>query len=120
MYRYQKETLESGLRVVTVEMPHLHTAALVAYIKIGSRYESEATNGLSHFLEHMLFRGTKSYPDSYELNDAVEMLGGALNATTCRDYTYFETRLPKESLADVMRIYGEIFTSPRFVKLDTE
>jgi predicted Zn-dependent peptidase len=120
MYQYKKDTLPNGLRVVTIEMPHLHTAALVGYIKIGSRYERPETSGLSHFLEHMLFRGTRSYPDSYELNDAVESLGGALNATTCRDYTYFETRLPPESLSGIMRIFGEIFTTPRFVKLDTE
>lgn len=119
-YQYKKTTLDNGLRVVTIEMPHLHTAALVCYIKVGSRYESPETNGLSHCLEHMLFRGTKSFPDSFELNDAVETAGGSLNATTCRDYTYFETRLPPESLSEVVKIFGEIFTSPRFVKLDTE
>lgn len=120
MYQHHRDTLPNGLRVVTVEMPHLHTAALVAYIKVGSRYESEETSGISHFLEHMLFRGTKSFPDSYELNDAMEELGGSLNATTCRDYTYFETRLPPESLSEGVRIYSEIFSSPRFVKLETE
>jgi predicted Zn-dependent peptidase len=120
MYLHQRDTLENGLRVVSVEMPHLHTAALVAYIKVGSRYEQESTSGISHFLEHMLFRGTKSFPDSYQLNDAIEQLGGSLNAATCRDYTYFETRLPKESIAEGVRILSEIFTSPRFVKLETE
>jgi predicted Zn-dependent peptidase len=120
MYQYNKTMLDNGLRVVTIEMPHLHTAALVGYIKIGSRYENVETSGLSHFLEHMLFRGTKSYPDSFELNDAVEVLGGSLNATTCRDYSYFETRLPAESLSEMVQIFGEVFTSPRFVKLDTE
>jgi predicted Zn-dependent peptidase len=119
-YQYQKTTLENGLRVVTIEMPHLHTASLVAYIKVGSRYETEATSGMSHFLEHMLFRGTKSYPDSFELNDAAETLGGSLNATTCRDYTYFETRLPAESMTEMIQLFSEIFTTPRMIKIDTE
>src|SRR5579859_7493384 len=67
-----KDTIASGLRLVTVELPHLHTASVVMYSKVGSRYETPRDNGLSHFLEHMLFRGTARYPDAYQMNYAIE------------------------------------------------
>ena len=75
-FRQVKDVLPNGLRLVTVELPHLHSAALVVYAKVGSRYEAPADNGLSHFLEHMLFRGTERHPSSYALNFAIEELGG--------------------------------------------
>ena len=60
----QEQTLPNGLRAVIIEVPHLHTVSLVMYARVGSRYESVETNGLSHFVEHMLFRGTAAHPDS--------------------------------------------------------
>ena len=80
-------TLGNGLRVTTVALPHLHTATVSAFIKVGSRFEGPADNGLSHFVEHMLFRGTERYPTSLALNTAVERLGSTLHAETGRDYT---------------------------------
>src|SRR5262245_37759146 len=91
--RIHKKILGNGLRVITAEMPHLHSAALALYAKAGSRYEEPANNGLSHFLEHMFFRGTATYPTSYELNDANESRGGTLQATTSRDYTCYYMRI---------------------------
>src|SRR5215831_10617257 len=67
-----RDVLANGLIVVTVALPHLHTASIVMYARVGSRYETPATNGLSHFVEHMLFRGSKSFPDSFALNYAIE------------------------------------------------
>src|SRR3954467_2369381 len=91
-FRRHKDVLDNGLRVVTVELPHLHTASVVMYAKVGSRYEGDLAtaaagkvtrdNGLSHFLEHMLFRGTERLPDAYQLNRAIESIGGTLYAET--------------------------------------
>ena len=63
--------LANGLRVCTVEAPHLHGAAVALYVRAGSRYEGVANNGISHFVEHMLFRGCAQYPDSFALNRAI-------------------------------------------------
>jgi len=117
---YTKETLGNGIRVVTVGLPHLSTVSLVLYVRAGSRFESRATNGLSHFLEHMLFRGTKSYADSYDLNLAMERLGGLLNGSTSRDDCFYDTALPPESLAAGIAILGEMAATPRMAKLATE
>jgi predicted Zn-dependent peptidase len=75
-YRVYRARLANGLRVVTVETPYLHTANLCLYVRAGSRYETPESNGLSHFVEHMLFRGSSQFPDSLSLNRAIEELGG--------------------------------------------
>src|SRR2546427_829551 len=119
-YRYYKDIIDNGLRVVTVEMPHLHAAFLALYAKAGSRYESRKNNGLSHFLEHMFFRGSANYPTSYELNDAIEQQGGTLQATTSRDYTCYFVRIHPDCIAKGAEIFGEIFTAPRFGQIEVE
>src|ERR1700674_5392681 len=85
----QKSVLPNGLRVVTVELPHLHTGMIAAYVRAGSRHEDSAHNGVSHFLEHLFFRGSKSFPDGRSMNALVEDCGGALNGVTTRDHGYY-------------------------------
>jgi predicted Zn-dependent peptidase len=72
----------NGLRVVCVEMPHLHSAELAVYLKVGGRNDPHAKAGLSHVLEHMLFRGTVDFGSSLEIENAFEAIGGAPNAST--------------------------------------
>ena len=72
-YRVSRSRLPNGLRVVTIETPHLHAASIALYAGVGARYETRRTNGLSHFVEHMLFRGSARFPDSYTLNRAIEI-----------------------------------------------
>jgi predicted Zn-dependent peptidase len=119
-YRRHKSVLENGLRVVTVELPHLHSTSIVMYAKVGSRYESEEDNGLSHFLEHMLFRGTERLPDAYQINHAIEALGGTLYAETGRDYSLYQISLHPESLKAGLNLFGEIFRTPTFSEIDVE
>jgi predicted Zn-dependent peptidase len=115
-----RATLPNGLIVVTVPMPHLHTASVVMYARVGSRYESEHTNGLSHFLEHMLFRGSRSHPSSYALNYAIEDIGGTLYAETGRDYSLYQISLHPENLARGVEIFGDIFAAPTLHDIDLE
>ena len=113
-------TLDNGLRLVTVELPHLHTVTVVMYAKVGSRFEDANDNGLSHFLEHMLFRGTERHPDAYSLNYAIEELGGTLYAETARDYSLYQLSLHPDSLAGGVALFGEIFRTPAFEGVDVE
>jgi predicted Zn-dependent peptidase len=119
-FQAQKDVLENGLRLVTVELPHLHTAALVVYAKVGSRYEEPADNGLSHFLEHMLFRGTEKHPSSYALNFAIEELGGTLYAETGRDYSLYQISLDPDLVPQGIALLGDIFSAPAFTQLELE
>lgn len=115
-----KDALPNGLTVVTVELPHLHSVSVVMYARVGSRYESITDNGLSHFLEHMLFRGTERLPDAYALNHAIEALGGTLYAETGRDYSLYQISLHPETLAGGLRLFGEIFRTPAFADVEVE
>lgn len=115
-----RDTLENGLRLVTVELPHLHSASVAAYVRVGSRFEEPRDNGLSHFLEHMLFRGTRRLPDAYQLNYAVEELGGTLYAETRRDCSLYQIGVHPEVLRPAMGLLGEILLEPAFSNIDTE
>jgi predicted Zn-dependent peptidase len=119
-FRVDKDVLPNGLRVVTVALPHLHSATLVMYAKVGSRYEDARDNGLSHFLEHMLFRGTKQHPSSYQLNYAIESLGGTLHAETGRDYSLYQIGLLPELVGEGVGIFGELLGAPKLTQIDLE
>jgi predicted Zn-dependent peptidase len=120
MFARHKDVLDNGLTVITVELPHLHSTSVVMYARTGSRYEDARDNGLSHFLEHMLFRGTERLPDAFAINHAIEALGGTLYAETGRDYSLYQISLHPESLREGIRLFGEIFTAPTFSDLDVE
>src|SRR3982750_105124 len=90
----QKSVLANGLRVITVELPHLHTGMVAAYVRAGSRHEDAARNGVSHFLEHLFFRGSEGYPDGRTMNALVGDCGGSLNGVTTRDHGYYFSPLP--------------------------
>ena len=112
--------LPNGLKLVITPQPHLHTANLAVFVRAGSRYESPRSNGLSHFLEHMLFRGTERYPSSYALNLAIERLGGTLSGTTHADFTAYEVSLPPESVGQGVAILANILAQPRFGDIEVE
>jgi predicted Zn-dependent peptidase len=115
-----RDILPNGLILVTVPVEHLHTASIVMYARVGSRYETAKSNGLSHFVEHMLFRGSKSHPNSLALNYAIEEIGGTLYAETGRDYSLYQISLHPENLGRGVEIFGDIFEAPALTDIDLE
>lgn len=113
-------TLENGLRVVVVPLPHLQGASLSIFVKVGPRYERPETNGISHFLEHMLFRGTPSYATAYDLSFAAEQLGGAIDAATYADFTHYQLGVPSEHATEALALLAELLKAPRFGELALE
>jgi predicted Zn-dependent peptidase len=118
--RLSSGRLSNGLGVVAVETPHLHAAAAGLYVRAGSRYETPRTNGLSHFVEHMLFRGSAGFPTSFALNRAIEEHCGMLCGETGRDYSLYQVQLNPRDLTPVLRILGDLFASPRFSEIELE
>lgn len=116
----QRTELANGLQVLSTPLPHLHTATLAVFVKVGSRFESPADNGLSHFVEHMLFRGTEAHPTSWDLNFAIERLGGTLHAETGRDLSLFHMSVEPALLDEAMALFGELFGRPRFSDIELE
>ena len=119
-FRIFRDQLPSGLTVVTVETKELHSAMAAVYVRVGSRHETVKTNGVSHVLEHLFFRGSKRYPDSVRMNAAVEAVGGNLNGVTMRDSSYFYTPVHPDGVDVALRILGDMLTQPRLVQLETE
>src|SRR3954468_7381910 len=113
-------TLDNGLAVTTVALPHLHTAVCSLFVKVGARFEAPEDNGLSHFVEHMLFRGTERYATSLALNTAVERLGSTLHAETGRDYTLFQLALEPDHVPAAIELLGELVGRPRFADIELE
>jgi predicted Zn-dependent peptidase len=116
----QKSVLPNGLRVVTVELPHLHTGMVAAYVHAGSRHEDAARNGVSHFLEHLFFRGSEGYPDGRTMNALVEDCGGSLNGVTTRDHGYYFSPVHPERLEVPLAVLGDMLARPLFKEVELE
>src|SRR2546430_14538686 len=109
---YQVTQLKNGLTVATAEMPHMASVSLGLWVGVGGRYERAELNGVSHFIEHLLFKGTKKR-SAREISQAVEGIGGYLNAFTSEGKTcfFFQGRdgRPREM---VHRLLGIVLDSP--------
>ena len=115
-----ESTLADGLRVTTIGLPHLHTASISAFVKVGSRFEEPSDNGLSHFVEHMLFRGTDAHPSSRRLGIAIENLGSSMHAETGRDLSVYSLPVEPDLVAPGMSLMAEFLTRPRFADIELE
>ncbi len=118
--RYFKDVLANGLMVVTVEMPHIHTMEVSMFVRAGLRFENEKNNGISHFLEHMMFRGNRKYHNSISLNMEFENIGRDLRASTLGEYTQYGFSPHTSQLDKGMEIFSEFFYSPTFPEIELE
>jgi predicted Zn-dependent peptidase len=105
--------LDSGLTVVTDNMPQLKTASLGIWVGAGARYEDASENGISHLLEHMAFKGTSSR-DQRQIVEEIEAVGGDLNASTGLETTGYYARVLGEDVPLALDILTDILTTPRF------
>ncbi len=119
-FRSIEHRLSNGLGVVLVPRPALHQASLALFLRVGSRFENAQTNGVSHFLEHMLYRGTASLPNAHAQALAFEGLGGTLYAATAADHGLMTLTLPPETLLEALPLLGEVVQSPRFSSIEVE
>lgn len=107
----KKRVLPNGAIVVTEEIPYVKSAAIGVFVKVGSKHEPEEINGISHFIEHMLFKGTKSL-SARQIAEAFEKMGGQLNAYTSKEHTCFYARVLDESLYEAMDVlFDMLFNS---------
>ncbi|MDD2321888.1 MAG: pitrilysin family protein [Geobacteraceae bacterium] len=120
MIRCSKKTLANGLRIVAVQLPHLHSAEIAIYLKVGGRNDPAEKEGLSHFLEHMLFRGTADYATTMELETAFEALGGSVNAATDADSTCFYTRIHPQHAVEGLGIFASMLLRPTLSGIEIE
>jgi len=105
---YHKTTLPNGVRVVTGPMTGVKSASLIFYYGVGSRYEPAPVAGISHFLEHMLFKGTERRPDPMQISQEIEGVGGVLNASTGRESTTYWCKIPSTHFAAAYDVLADI------------
>ena len=113
----EQTVLPNGLRVVSVNLPGFDSAAVAAFVKAGARNETDANNGIAHFLEHMAFKGTKTR-SALQIGAEIEVLGSNINAFTSHDMTcYFVTGL-KSTVAQSVAILGDVLTASTYNESD--
>ena len=111
--------LDSGERVISERLPYVRSVALGFWIGAGSRDENDAKAGVSHFLEHLLFKGTESYT-AQDIAEIFDTLGGELNAATSREHTVVYARVPDERLETALDVMWEMVFTPAFNEIDAE
>lgn len=108
-FNYQVHTYPSGLRLVTVPMPSAKTASVFVQVSAGSTYETKRTSGVAHFLEHMMFKGTKRRPGYLDISRELDRLGASYNAYTTKEWTGYYAKVAKEKLDIAMDVVTDIF-----------
>ena len=117
---YQRTTLSNGLRLLTASMPGMRSASIAFFFSVGSRYETHAQAGVSHFVEHMLFKGTQHYPTARLISQAIEGVGGVFNGSTGKELTNYVARVPGEHVVSVMHVLADMVRRPLFDPLEIE
>jgi predicted Zn-dependent peptidase len=115
-----RAVLGNGLRVLTARSPGLHSAMIALYVRTGSRHETHSLNGVSHFLEHLFFRGSVGYPDTVAMNAAVEAAGGSLNGITARDHGCYYTPIHPQEVGTGLAVLGDLMRRPLLTDMDVE
>lgn len=115
----KKYTLDNGIRIVMENIDYVKSASIGIWIKVGSNNETEETNGLSHFIEHMLFKGTKNRK-SNEIAEDIDNLGGQLNAFTGKECTCFYAKVLDENVKDAVDILSDMFFNSLFDQNEIE
>ncbi|TMC13380.1 MAG: insulinase family protein [Chloroflexi bacterium] len=112
--------LEGGARLVTAPMRDRESASLVLMFGVGSRYEDDRRGGASHFIEHLFFKGTQRRPSAKEIAEAIEGVGGVLNASTDKELTSYWTRVPADHLELGIDVLFDIVTESKLTPGDID
>ncbi|MDD3705366.1 MAG: pitrilysin family protein [Clostridiaceae bacterium] len=109
----QKETLINGIRIVTEEIPYVNSVSIGIWIKAGSRYENLENNGISHFIEHILFKGTKNR-SAKDIANSIDKIGGQLNAFTSKECTCFYAKVLDTHFDTALDVLSDMFFNSNF------
>ena len=118
MQNWNLTELDSGERVITERLEHVRSAAVGYWIGTGSRDEGPAEAGVSHFIEHLLFKGTERH-NALQIAEIFDGLGGELNAATSREHTLVYARIPDHHLDTAVDVMSDMVCAPVFAELET-
>ena len=110
---YQKHTFKNGLRLVTVPMKNTKAVTVLVLVGTGSKYETKEINGISHFLEHTFFKGTKKKPNAMAVNEVLERIGGEHNAFTSKEITGYWAKVDSRHIDLALDWVSDVFINSK-------
>ncbi len=116
---YKKTVLPNGIRIVTEQIPYVRSVSIGIWVNVGSRDESEQNNGITHFVEHMVFKGTKRF-NIQQIARSLESVGGYLNAFTSKEHTCFYARTLDEYMPRAVDVLSDLVQYPLYNKAEME
>jgi len=118
--KFSKKVLKNGLRVVTVPMKDNPTATVLVLVEAGSKYETKKVNGISHFLEHMCFKGTTKRPKAIDISKELDALGSQYNAFTAQEYTGYYAKSDAKHFDKIFDIVSDIYLNSTFPETEIQ
>jgi predicted Zn-dependent peptidase len=117
---HQRHTLPNGLRLLTYYMPHVHSVSTSLFFRVGSRYERAEIAGISHLIEHMIFKGSERYPSAEVISETIEGVGGALDAATDKELTVFSAKTADRHADLALRLLADMVQHPLLDPVELE
>jgi len=117
---YKKIKLQNGLRIILAPMQETQTATVLVMIGVGSRYEKENEAGLSHFIEHMFFKGTKKRPTTLHISEELDAIGGEFNAFTSKDATAYYAKADSKHLKTALDVIADMYLNSKMESQEIE
>ena len=120
--KYKKKVLANGLRVLTIPMPGMESATVMVMVAAGSRYETKKNSGISHFLEHMAFKGTEKRPSAMDISSLIDGMGGEFNAFTGKETTGYYIKSAKDKIEASLDVLSDMLMRSKLdqVEIDKE
>src|SRR5579863_5186778 len=116
----ERVTLDNGLRLLTERITHVRSASIVCYVGAGSRYERDDEAGIAHLIEHMVFKGTERYPTAQAISEAIEGVGGSLDAETGKEATVYSIKVLSRHFPLAVGVLAEMLCRPCFAPEELE
>src|SRR3989344_5584857 len=117
---YNKTILDNGLRVIAVPMSGAQSVTVLIMVGAGSRYEERKINGISHFLEHMAFKGTEKRPSALAIASVIDGIGGEFNAFTSKDHTGYYIKAASKHLPLLVDVLSDMLLHSKFDPIEIE
>jgi predicted Zn-dependent peptidase len=117
---FQRETLDNGLRVLTADLPHAQSVAVMVMLAAGSRYETAETSGIAHFAEHMFFKGTERRPSARQIAGEIDAIGGEFNAFTGKESTTYYVKCAADHRDIALDVVVDMLRNSRFAEEEIE
>ncbi|MBI4231668.1 insulinase family protein [Candidatus Peregrinibacteria bacterium] len=117
---FRKTTLQNGLRVVTEKLTGTKAVTVLVLVGAGSRYENQELRGISHFLEHMFFKGAERYKNTKEVSEAIDSVGGEFNAFTGKEYAGYYVKVASESFEVACDVLADMMVNSKFDQEEIE